>query len=75
MNSFDSVHGGFAAAPKFPHPTKPERCLRHAYLSDDKDIAAELVQMCRFTLSKMSEGGLHDHVGGGFFATRPMSCG
>jgi len=67
MDSFDSVHGGFGGAPKFPHPTNLERCLRHAYLTNDKGITDELLQMCRYTLSKMSEGGFHDHVGGGFF--------
>ena len=67
MDSFDSVHGGFGGAPKLPHPTNLERCLRHAYLNKDKGIADELLEMYRYTLIKMSEGGFHDHVGGGFF--------
>ena len=26
---YDAEHGGFGKAPKFPHPTSIERCLRH----------------------------------------------
>jgi uncharacterized protein YyaL (SSP411 family) len=67
QDSFDSVHGGFGGAPKFPHPTKLERCIRYAYFCDDENTASQLLEMCRFTLDKMSEGGLNDHVGGGFY--------
>ncbi|MDX2478635.1 MAG: thioredoxin domain-containing protein [Gammaproteobacteria bacterium] len=67
INSFDSMHGGFGGAPKFPHPTNLQRCLRHAQLSNDSDAAKKLLEMCCFTLTRMSEGGLNDHVGGGFY--------
>ena len=67
IDSFDSVHGGFGGAPKFPHPTNLQRCLRHAQLSSHSDIAIKLLEISCFTLSKMSEGGLNDHVGGGFY--------
>ncbi len=67
QETFDPVHGGFGGAPKFPHPSNLERCLRHASFCDDKDTAAQLLEICRFTLIRMSEGGLNDHVGGGFF--------
>jgi uncharacterized protein YyaL (SSP411 family) len=67
IDSFDNVHGGFGGAPKFPHPTNLERCLRHAYISNDRDTSTQMIEMYRFTLNKMSEGGLYDHVGGGFY--------
>jgi uncharacterized protein YyaL (SSP411 family) len=66
-DTFDSAHGGFGGAPKFPHPTKLERCIRYAYFSENENTASQLLEMCRFTLDKMSEGGLNDHVGGGFY--------
>ncbi len=66
-DTFDSVHGGFGGAPKFPHPTNLERCIRYAYFCEDENTASQLLEMCRFTLVKMSEGGLNDHVGGGFY--------
>ncbi|MBI1942926.1 MAG: thioredoxin domain-containing protein [Betaproteobacteria bacterium] len=53
--SFDARHGGFGAAPKFPHPTDLELCLR-------KGEGA----IVRTTLTRMCEGGIYDQLGGGF---------
>ena len=59
---FDRVHGGFGPAPKFPHATDLEFCLRaHARTGD-----AEAVEMVRVTLGSMADGGIHDQLGGGF---------
>jgi uncharacterized protein YyaL (SSP411 family) len=58
----DPVHGGFGAAPKFPHPTDLDSCLRAAALSAD----AEALSIARLTLSRMADGGIHDQLGGGF---------
>ena len=59
---FDAVHGGFGAAPKFPHVTDLEFCLReHARTND-----AEALTMVRVTLERMADGGIHDQLGGGF---------
>jgi uncharacterized protein len=59
---FDGEHGGFGAAPKFPHPDSIELLLRHfgATGNDNARVMAE------FTLTKMAEGGIYDQVGGGF---------
>ena len=54
--SFDPEHGGFGGAPKFPHPTDLELCLR----SGAQDMAL-------LTLRRMCEGGIYDQLGGGFF--------
>jgi uncharacterized protein YyaL (SSP411 family) len=53
--SFDVQHGGFGAAPKFPHPADLELCLRKGEL-----------EIARITLARMCEGGIYDQLGGGF---------
>ena len=55
---FDSIHGGFGGAPKFPHPTDLAFLLRRSN--------AESRQMALTTLRQMSEGGIYDQIGGGF---------
>jgi uncharacterized protein len=60
--AFDPVHGGFGAAPKFPHATDLELCLRR-YATRGDQSALEIVKI---TLSRMAEGGIHDQLGGGF---------
>jgi len=65
--SFDREFGGFGGAPKFPHPTTIDRLLRHwraGAHGPDPDIDA--LYMATLTLTRMAEGGLFDHVGGGF---------
>jgi len=59
---FDDVHGGIGRAPKFPHPFELAFCLRrHALDGGELGLA-----ITRLTLAKMAEGGIHDHLGGGF---------
>ncbi len=60
--SFDAEYGGFSAAPKFPHPDTLELLLRRHASTGDK----EALQRATFTLRRMAEGGIYDHVGGGF---------
>ncbi|MCP5140793.1 MAG: thioredoxin domain-containing protein [Gammaproteobacteria bacterium] len=61
--SFEPRHGGFGQAPKFPHPTNLTRLLRHqARHPDDREAR----DMALTTLTRMAEGGIHDHLGGGF---------
>jgi uncharacterized protein YyaL (SSP411 family) len=59
---FDRVHGGIGNAPKFPHPSELAFCLRRHVLDRD-DIAGAIPKL---TLTKMAEGGIFDHLGGGF---------
>ena len=61
-NLFDETDGGIGAAPKFPHPAELDFCLRRA--ADVRDDYA--LGMARLTLTKMAEGGIYDHLGGGF---------
>ncbi|HXQ64555.1 MAG TPA: thioredoxin domain-containing protein [Steroidobacteraceae bacterium] len=64
---FDAEYGGFTGAPKFPHTGFSERLLRHWSATagaDPPDLQA--LYMATLTLTRMAEGGLYDHVGGGF---------
>ncbi len=64
---FDMRHGGWGGAPKFPHPTSIERCMRHWAASVGTGTAdAKALNMARFTLQAMGSGGIYDQVGGGF---------
>ena len=63
-HAFDGHHGGFGGAPKFPHPPNIDRLLRHWSASAERDERA--LHMATFTLKKMAEGGIYDHLGGGF---------
>ncbi len=64
--NFDADEGGWAQlpqrAPKFPHPTDIELCLRR-YAQDGDGQA---LQMADLTLEKMAQGGVYDQLGGGF---------
>ena len=61
-DNFDEVEGGLGSAPKFPHPSELELCLRFGSAQNDEYAQ----QMVRLTLTKMAEGGIYDQVGGGF---------
>ena len=60
--SFDARFGGFGGAPKFPHPTDLELCLRAWAKGSDRDA----LEMARVTLLRMCDGGIYDQLGGGF---------
>jgi hypothetical protein len=65
--AFDPAHGGFGGAPKFPRPSTLNLLFRVAALQGvNSELGAQAVQLATVTLQKMAEGGLHDHVGGGF---------
>ncbi len=59
---FDPSWGGFGDAPKFPQPMTLEFLLRESVRSGD----GSALEMARLTLRKMAEGGMYDHLGGGF---------
>ena len=62
MSDFDSVHGGFGGAPKFPRQTLLQLILVHQSMKPNK---ARLKMLTR-TLDALAEGGIRDHLGGGF---------
>ena len=59
---FDPHYGGFGAQPKFPHPAALDLLLDTATRKGD----AKAREVALVTLTKMAEGGIYDHVGGGF---------
>ncbi len=62
LRVFDPVHGGFGRAPKFPHPAALALLL--ARWRDEG--RPELRTTVERTLDGMSDGGVRDHLGGGF---------
>ena len=59
---FDTVHGGFGRAPKFPTPHNLLFLLRYWKRAGNEE-ALEIVEK---TLQAMRLGGIYDHVGFGF---------
>ncbi|WP_103028570.1 thioredoxin domain-containing protein [Salinibacter altiplanensis] len=59
---YDSTHGGFGEAPKFPQPQTPNFLL-HYYERTGTEWALD---MTTHTLREMANGGMYDHVGEGF---------
>ncbi|XP_048504713.1 spermatogenesis-associated protein 20 isoform X2 [Athalia rosae] len=63
---YDEEFGGFTDAPKFPQPVNFD-FLFHAYARDPTTEAGKnALNMCLHTLTKMANGGIHDHIGQGF---------
>lgn len=60
--SFDSVHGGFGDAPKFPTPHN----LLFLMLYADQNHEQDVLKMAEKTLLQMRKGGIFDHIGYGF---------
>ena len=67
LKSFDPRDGGFGRAPKFPHTADLELLL---HISVSPEVEQETRDTCRhmanLSLRRMAEGGIYDHLGGGF---------
>jgi uncharacterized protein len=59
---FDSAHGGFGGAPKFPPSMVLEFLLRHHARTGSRAA----LEMAEKTCESMARGGIHDQLGGGF---------
>jgi uncharacterized protein YyaL (SSP411 family) len=66
---FDTLHGGFGGAPKFPTPHNLLFLLRY-WKRTGNEKALEMVEK---TLQSMRQGGMYDHLGFGFhrYSTDP----
>lgn len=62
MARMDLENGGITGAPKFPNTPYFERLWRGYLRTGRADFAAAI----QLTYSKMCQGGLYDHIGGGF---------
>ncbi|MBW8000452.1 MAG: DUF255 domain-containing protein [Planctomycetes bacterium] len=60
--SFDKSLGGFGGAPKFPPHQKLMLLINQYRKTKDE----KLLVMVRKTADSMADGGIHDHIGGGF---------
>ena len=60
--AFDSACGGFGPAPKFPQPIALMLLLRRWQRHGNR----ALLEMVESTLNHMAQGGIYDHLGGGF---------
>jgi uncharacterized protein YyaL (SSP411 family) len=60
--NYDRNNGGFGSAPKFPPAMSLEFLLHHFYRTAEPE-ALEIVQ---HTAQMMAQGGIYDHLGGGF---------
>jgi uncharacterized protein len=59
---FDSEHGGFGGAPKFPATMALGFLLRYYQRTGIRGA----LEMVTLSLDQMASGGIYDHVGGGF---------
>ena len=62
VKSYDSLHGGFGGAPKFPPAMALEFLLRTYVRTGNQDA----LDMVEHTCQKMARGGMYDQLGGGF---------
>ncbi len=61
-NMFDPINGGLRGAPKFPQPAILEMLWRAGLRTND----ARFFETVEHSLERMCEGGIYDHLGGGF---------
>lgn len=62
LKQADTVWGGFGRAPKFPQTFVIQYLLRHYHFTNhDPSLKQALL-----SLDKMMQGGIYDHIGGGF---------
>jgi uncharacterized protein YyaL (SSP411 family) len=62
LSIWDPVRGSFNGAPKFPNPVVQEALWRAYRRTDDGQYHDAVVN----TLTYLCQGGIYDHVGGGF---------
>lgn len=75
--SYDSEFGGFGSAPKFPRPVEIQLMLYHSKKLKESGKTSEADEdqsMVLFSLQGMANGGMHDHIGGGFHRYSVDEC-
>ncbi len=60
--AFDPKYGGFSPAPKFPPCASLSLLLHHHHKTGNENS----LRMVKTTLDGMKNGGIYDHLGGGF---------
>jgi len=62
IRTYDATNGGFGGAPKFP----PSMALEFLLRTHARTAKEEPLNIVRHTLTTMANGGIYDHLGGGF---------
>ncbi|MFM2130513.1 MAG: hypothetical protein RL477_2059, partial [Pseudomonadota bacterium] len=62
LREFDATNGGIGTAPKFPHVPIFELVFRAGLRTGNSELTDAVI----FALIRMSQGGIYDHLGGGF---------
>lgn len=62
MKNADKEWGGFGRAPKFPQTFTIAFLLAYGHLTKNNEALAQAL----LSLDKMMQGGIYDHIGGGF---------
>jgi len=62
LQEVDQRHGGIGGAPKFPQEPSVELLWRGWKRTGDSDMRDAVL----LTLTRMAQGGIYDHLGGGF---------
>src|SRR5256714_11941026 len=62
IKGYDATNGGFGGAPKFP----PAITLEFLLQTFHRTGIQQVLDVVRHTAPKMAEGGIYDHLGGGF---------
>jgi uncharacterized protein len=62
LQELDTVHGGLGAAPKFPQAPILDLMWRAALRTGDESLRHAVL----YTLARICQGGIYDHLGGGF---------
>ena len=62
QQQFDKEQGGFGQGAKFPNTMALEFLLQYAWQTSSLPIYSHVLS----TVARMLQGGLHDHLGGGF---------
>lgn len=62
IQMFDPVHGGLKGAPKFPQSPILDFLWRRAVATGNDDLRDVVLH----ALNRISQGGIYDHLGGGF---------
>ncbi len=60
--TYDTEHGGFGGAPKFPGTLSLQFLLEYSFFTGDQDALNHV----RLSLDRMIRGGIYDQLGGGF---------
>ena len=60
--SYDQVNGGFGSQPKFP----PSMTLSFLLRDHHRTSRQEAINMVSHSLTRIGNGGIYDHLGGGF---------